>query len=197
MPAFVRDAGKEQMLELALIENIQREDLNPIEIAMAFERLALDHRLTHEQIAQKTGKDRSTVTNFLRLLRLAPAAREALINGYITMGHAKAMLNLPGSIQQEPVLRQIIAGQMSVREAEGLVKKAAAAESNPSDPQIIETKEHKSERIDPNIRAAVDEMSMALGTKVKLTPRGDHAGRLEIEYYSSEDLDRIYSLIVK
>ncbi len=191
IPALVRDVAQDELLELALIENIQREDLNPIEIAAAFERLVSEHGLSHEQIAERTGKDRSSVTNFLRLLKLAPEVRQALASGEIAMGHARALLAVSAE-QQASVCGEIKRGQLSVRNTEALVRKITDLR-----PQIAPESESGDSSIDPNIRAAIDEMSMALGTKVKLIPRGEKTGRLEIEYYSQEDLERIYSVIVK
>ncbi|MBV8553850.1 MAG: ParB/RepB/Spo0J family partition protein [Acidobacteriaceae bacterium] len=197
IPALVRTVEQIQLLELALIENIQREDLNPIEIATAFERLSSQHGLSHEQIAERTGKQRSTVTNFLRLLNLGPDARNELIAGRISMGHARALLNLTDAKEQAQACENIINNRLSVRETEALVKKLT--EPPPPPPEASPVLEPKPEppQIDPNVRAALDEMEMALGTRVRLVARSDKAGRLEIEYYSQEDLDRIYSVIVK
>jgi ParB family chromosome partitioning protein len=187
IPALVRKVEKRQALQLALIENIQREDLNPMDIATAFEKLASEHGLSHEQIAERTGKDRSTVTNLLRLLKLGDAAKNELRGGSITVGHARALLNITDERQQLDVCYQIVSKKLSVRETEALIKRLNAEQRQPS------TAEPKEEpKIDPNIRAALDDMAMALGTKVNLTPR-----KLEIEYYSQEDLDRIYSVIVR
>jgi ParB family chromosome partitioning protein len=182
--ALVRTVDDSQRLELALIENIQREDLSPLEIAAAFERLAEEHHMSHEQIAERTGKDRSTVTNFLRLLRLGDVAKNMLKSGRLTMGHARAILNLSDTEQQASVCREILGKHLSVRETEDLVRRMA----RPAKPEVTKTKV----KLDANVRAALDEIAMALGTKVNLTPR-----RLEIEYYSAEDLERIYSVIVK
>src|SRR5579875_3173707 len=165
IPALVRTVEREKQLELALIENIQREDLNPIEIATAFQRLVTEHGLSHEQIAERTGKDRSTVTNFLRLLRLSPFVRQ-----------------------------EIIAKQFSVRETEVFVKRLTDSAA-PKGSASLPAKEPKP--LDPNVRAALDEMARALGTRVRLVAKSATAGRLEIEYYSQDDLDRIYSVIVK
>jgi ParB family chromosome partitioning protein len=186
--ALVRTVEDIHRLELALIENIQREDLNPLEIAAGFERLATEHGMSHEKIAERTGKERSTVTNFLRLLRLGDEAKRALKNGQISMGHARTLLNLTDDAQQTHACREIIDKRLSVRATEDLVKKLShqAREPKPDSKPMAE------EKTDPNIRAAVEEMEMALGTKVNLYPR-----RLEIEYYSPEDLERIYSVIVK
>jgi ParB family chromosome partitioning protein len=193
IPALVRNVAQHQHLELALIENIQREDLNPIEIATAFYRLADEHGLSHEQIAERTGKDRSTVTNLLRLLRLSPHVKDALIAGTISMGHARALLNISDYEDQARACDDIVAKQLSVRDTEGLVKKL----TQPT-PELTQVTEKKAiVQMDPNERAALDEMAMALGTRVRLVKRSATSGRLEIEYYSQDDLDRIYSVIVR
>lgn len=193
IPALVRSVEKDKLLELALIENIQREDLNPIEIATAFQRLASEHGLSHEQIAERTGKDRSTVTNFLRLLRLSPLVRHEVISGRLSMGHARALLNISDEARQQRACDEVIEKQLSVRETEAYVKQL----TNESTPKSAPTEKPEPKPLDPNIRAALDEMAMALGTKIKLIAKSASAGRLEIEYYSQDDLDRIYSVIVK
>lgn len=193
IPALVRSVEKEKLLELALIENIQREDLNAIEIATAFQRLASEHGLSHEQIAERTGKDRSTVTNFLRLLRLSPLVRHEVTTGRLSMGHARALLNITDESRQQRACDEIIEKQLSVRETETFVKRLT--EGTP--PKVAPAEKPEPKPVDPNIRAALDEMSMALGTKVKLFPKSAGAGKIEIEYYSQDDLDRIYSVIVK
>ena len=193
IPALVRTVQQDQMLELALIENIQREDLNPVEAAMAFQRLVEEHGLSHEDVAERTGKDRSTITNFLRLLRLAPLVLNELSRGAITVGHARALLNIPGPDDQFDLCQEIIANQLSVRETETLVKNLA------NKPKTGDGKEGKKEppRLDPNIRAALEELTLALGTKVRIVPKSASAGRIEVEYYSQDDLDRIYAVITK
>jgi len=195
IPALVRDVEKQQILELALVENIQREDLNAIEVANAFHNLATEHGLSHEQIAERTGKERSTVTNFLRLLKLSPFVRNELVRGSISVGHARALLNIADDNLQATLCERIIGEQLSVRATERLIRtlgQSPAAASN--EPQ--KTPDDQPE-IDPNVRAALDEMTLALGTRVRLIPKTDSSGRLEIEYYSQDDLDRIYSIIVK
>lgn len=191
IPAVVRSADEHQRLELALIENIQREDLNAVEIAQAFQRLAEQHGLSHEQIAERTGKERSTITNFLRLLRLSPYVRNELVSGTISVGHARVLLNIPEEREQRELCNEIIAKQLSVRQTEALIKKLTNSAMREDAPEREESK------LDPNIRAALEEMAAALGTKVKLIPKSESAGRLEIEYYSQDDLERIYSVIVK
>lgn len=191
VPALVRSVDQDRVLELALIENLQREDLNPVETATAFYRLVSEHGLSHEEIAERTGKDRSTITNFLRLLKLSPLVLNELTRGTITVGHARALLNIPDADAQMNACRRIVSNELSVRETERLVK--ALTKLNVVDGQVEEKKEKK---LDPNIRAALDEMAAVLGTRVKLIPKGA-GGRLEIEYYSKDDLDRIYSAIVR
>ena len=193
IPALVRSIEQHQLLELALIENIQREDLNPIEIAAAFHSLTTQHGLSHEQIAERTGKDRSTVTNFVRLLKLSPFVRGALTSGQISVGHARTLLNLADEGAQADTCRQIVEEQLSVRQTEKLVKELT---NKPVSKKKGELKT-EGEPIDPNVRAALEEIASALGTKVKLYAKSATAGRLEVEYYSQEDLARIYSVITK
>jgi ParB family transcriptional regulator, chromosome partitioning protein len=202
IPALVRSADEHQRLELALIENLQREDLNPIEVATAFQRLIDEHKFSHEQIAQRTGKDRSTVTNLLRLLRSSPFVRSALIDGSITMGHARALLNVPGEDAQDYLCREVIEKQYSVRQTESMVRYveqengASQAQAAPAATPTRALAAVDNED-DPNIRAAIADLEAALGTRVRLTRKPNGAGRLEIEFYSADDLDRIYSVIIK
>ncbi|HEX3682786.1 MAG TPA: ParB/RepB/Spo0J family partition protein [Bryobacteraceae bacterium] len=191
IPALVRNVEKAQLLQLALIENIQREDLNPIEIAIGFQRLATEYELSHEEIARRTGKERSTVTNFIRLLKLSPRLRNEVVRGTLTLGHARALLNIADEGEQWAACEQILQKGLSVRETERLVKHL----TNAAKPR--KEREEGQDGMDPNVRAALDEIAMALGTKVRLVARSEKAGRLEIEYYSQDDLDRIYSVIVR
>jgi ParB family chromosome partitioning protein len=191
IPALVRSVEQDRILELALIENLEREDLNPVETAAAFQRLVSEHGLSHEEIAERTGKDRSTITNFLRLLKLSSLVLNELTRGNISVGHARALLNISDAQAQMNACQRIVSNQLSVRETERLVKNLT---NLPTDSQAQESKEKK---LDPNIRAALDEMAAALGTRVRLVPKAGAGGRLEIEYYTKDDLDRIYSTIVK
>lgn len=192
IPSIVRTVEQHELLELALVENIQREDLNPIEVALAFQALADHHGLQHDQIAERTGKDRSTITNFLRLLRLPSTVQGELIRGKITAGHARALLNLPEVSQQEEICRAIVNEQLSVRAVERLVKDL----NSPKVTRLPQASRSPIES-DANIKAALDDMAMSLGTKVNLVSKTPTSGRIEIEYYSQEDLDRIYSVITK
>ena len=195
IPALVRTVEQNQLLELALIENIQREDLNPIETATAFARLIEQHKLSHEQVAERTGKDRSTITNFLRLLKLPREVQEDLGRGDISMGHARALLGLPTATAQRQACQQVLDKRLSVRETEKLVKSLTApkADGLGKEPGTAE------EPLDANVRAALDEMRSVLGTKIRLIPKSAArgSGRIEIEYYSQDDLDRIYAVIVR
>ena len=191
IPVYVRNVDQNKILELALIENIQREDLNPVETAQAFEQLIGKYQLTHEQIAERTGKDRSTITNFLRLLKLPQMVLENLIAGTISMGHARALAGLPDQPSQIETCEKIVAAGLSVRDTEQLVKRLTSSAPSPAAKQ-----EKEKQSVDPNTRAAIEQMSMSLGTKVKIHPRSEKSGRLEIEYYSLDDLQRIFEVIV-
>lgn len=186
--ALVRTLSDEQALELSLVENIQREDLNPLEQARAFERLAADFGLTQEEIAQRTGKDRATVANTMRLLRLPPEVQALLEEGKLSAGHARALLKLEDS----PVLQRVLAKRMasrrlSVRQAEEMVDRRLPGVRKE---RIVQSPQ------DPNVRAAEEAMEQALGTKVRVVERRGGRGQVEIEYYSLEDLNRIYYIIV-
>lgn len=191
IPVYVRNVDQNKILELALIENIQREDLNPVETAQAFEQLIGKYQLTHEQIAERTGKDRSTITNFLRLLKLPQMVLENLIAGTISMGHARALAGLPDQPSQIETCEKVVAAGLSVRDTEQLVKRLTSSAAVPAAKQ-----EKEKQSVDPNTRAAIEQMSMSLGTKVKIHPRSEKSGRLEIEYYSLDDLQRIFEVIV-
>jgi ParB family chromosome partitioning protein len=188
IPVYVREAEPDRVLELALIENIQRADLNPVETAGAFRQLIDRYGLTHDQVAERTGKDRSTVTNFLRLLNLSRPVLESLAGGRISVGHARTLLNVPDPNAQWAACQRIIQNRLSVRQTEAYVKKL----TEPPKPSAAKTAPPP---LDPNVRAALDEIAMALSTKVRLVSRSESSGRLEIEYYSQEDLDRIYAVI--
>ena len=188
IPAVVRELGDRDALELALTENLLREDLNPIEAAHGYEVLQQKHGLSHEEIATRLGLDRSTVTNTLRLLRLPPEVQELISQGKLTAGHARAVLGLPESVQGEVALAIVKSG-WSVREVENRVAASNREPAQPPDAPPAPT-------LDANVRAAVLEMERTLGTRVKI--RGDDKrGKIEISYYSVEDLNRIYEFIVK
>jgi ParB family chromosome partitioning protein len=184
VPVIVRDVapGQERsLLEMALIENIQREDLNPIEEALAYRRLADDFQLTQEDIAAAVGKDRASVANHLRLLKLPDDVRNEVASGRLSMGHARALLGLADEETQRRTAHDVIARRLSVRETEALVKKTAGAlqEAPRAAPPDVHT------------RAAEDRLRLALGTRVRIVRQGTR-GRIEIDFGSEDELIRIY-----
>jgi ParB family chromosome partitioning protein len=183
IPAIIREVGDEKILEIALVENIQREDLNPIEVATALQRLANEFQLSHEELAQRTGKDRTTVTNLLRLLRLPADVQELLGEKKISMGHARALLSLPEEEQQRSVAEKILRQGLSVRQVEQLVKQM----QEPAEPAAKPAS-------DPNVAAAIARLEECLGAPVRLVERGKK-GRIEISYGSAAELDRLYSVL--
>jgi ParB family chromosome partitioning protein len=185
VPAIVQDYADERILEIALIENIQREDLNPMETAQALERLHTEMNLSHEEIATRTGKDRTTITNMIRLLRLPRDVQLLVAERRLSMGHARAILGLATPELQTQVAEKAAAQGFSVRQVERLVKKVNEPRVPSEDPLQ-----------DPNIKAAVGSLEAALGTRVRIVEKSDQRGRIEIEYYSQEELQRIYEWIV-
>lgn len=188
VPAIVRDVPENQILEITLIENIQREELNPVELAEALARLGSDANLTHEQIAERTGKDRITVTNHLRLLKLPEEVRKRVASGDLTMGHAKVLMGLATAEAQKALAARIAAQGLSVRQTESLAKK------QPEKPITYRTLTAQALQ-DPNVQAAVREIERALGTRVRLIGDDLH-GKIVIEYHSPDDLDRIYGVLL-
>jgi len=187
VPAIVREVAEDRLLEMALIENIQRQDLNPIEEARAYQSLIEDFGLTQAEVAEKVGRQRSSIANSIRLLDLPPRVQEMVEQGALTMGHAKALAALPGAKAQEVGAGIIAKGGLSVRETESWVKRHTQVES---------VKVSQS-RPDPHIRAAEEALQQALGTKVRIQPAGGEKGRILIEYYSSDELNRLYDRLVK
>ncbi|MGH3426321.1 MAG: ParB/RepB/Spo0J family partition protein, partial [Candidatus Dormibacteraceae bacterium] len=194
VPALVRKVSNEQAAEQSLIENLQREDLNPMEMAYAFARLASEFGLTQEQIAARTGKERATVANHLRLLKMPASAQGFLAVGKISFGHAKVLMGLPGSDAIETVLSHVLRDGLSVRQTEELAKKhmwgetAPVATNGDSSPQP----RHR----DPNVKEAERQLMAALGTKVNIVDKGGR-GKVVIEYKTLEDFDRIVEALGK
>ena len=185
VPAIIQDYADERILEVALIENIQREDLNPMETAQALERLHREMNLSHEEIASRTGKDRTTITNMIRLLRLPREVQLLVAERRLSMGHARAILGLLSPELQTQVAEKAAAQGFSVRQVERLVKKV-------NEPRVPSEDALQ----DPNIKAAVGSLEAALGTRVRIVEKSDQRGRIEIEYYSQEELQRIYESII-
>jgi ParB family transcriptional regulator, chromosome partitioning protein len=187
VPVAIREIPDEQLLEISLIENIQREDLNPIETAQAFARLSTELGLSPELIGQRTGKDRSTIVNFLRLLQLPEDLQQLVAEGRLSAGHARCLLTLPtGSLQRE-VAEKAVSQGWSVRQTERTTQRMMADR----DPKHVDEVQ-----VDPNVKAAIEEMERILGTRVRILEKAKKGGKIEIEYYSPEDLGRIYDVIV-
>lgn len=186
VPIVVKDVPDHDLLEIALIENIQRENLNPIEEAQAYQRLIENVGLTQEALAARVGRDRSYITNYLRLLKLPDDLQKLVIEGRLSTGHARTILGLSHVDLQRKIARQVIDGALSVRATEHLVRKAV--EGSPA---------KTASAVDPNIRAAETKLRRALGTQVRIVQlRGEGQGKVEISFYSNQDLDRIYNLLL-
>lgn len=187
----IQDFAQERLLEVALIENIQREDLNPIETAHAFDRLVRELGLTHEEIGRRTGKDRSSIANSIRLLKLPPSVQQLVAEGRLPMGQARALLSVPGESDQTSLAEKAAAQGLSTRQVEALVRQM-------TEPRAAKKEESakSGSREDPNVKAAIFELERVLGTRVKIVPLGENHGKIEIEYFSQDDLQRIYALIV-
>lgn len=185
VPVVIKDVQEEKLLELALIENLQREDLNPLEEARAYAMLLDKFQLTQEEISRQVGKDRSSVANYLRLLKLPKSVQQEVLAENLTMGHARALLSLDDQETQLQVCQRIKEGRLSVREAERLVKRLK--EGIRAKAPVLPP--------DPFIRAAEERLQRKLGTKVSIR-RKAKGGRIEIEYYSEQDLQRLFSLLI-
>ena len=184
----IQEVADPQMLELALVENIQREDLNPIEMAEAYDRLNRDLHLSHEEIGRRTGKDRTSIVNTIRLLKLPREVQRLLAEQRLSMGHARAVLGLPSAEMQIRVAEKAAAQGMSVRRVEALVQELTADRSQPSG--------RPEDRLDPNVKAAIEGLRDALGTRVRIVEVNEQKGRIEIEYYSQAELERLYERIL-
>jgi ParB family chromosome partitioning protein len=188
VPIVVKEVPDESLLEIALIENIQRENLNPIEEAQAYKKLIETVGLTQESLASRVGRDRSYITNYLRLLRLPDDLQQLVKDGRLSTGHARTIVGLSQPDIQRRVARQVIDGGLSVRATEHLVQKLAEGRR---------AKNTAPRPIDPNLRAAETKLRRALGTQVRITQSGpDGRGRVEISFFNNRDLDRIYSLLM-
>jgi ParB family chromosome partitioning protein len=190
VPAVIRTVSDDKVLELALIENIQREDLNPIEEARAYKKLIDTVGLTQETVAERVGRDRSYVTNYLRLLRLPDDLQDLLQKGKLSTGHARALLATDRLDVQRRLARKIIEQDLSVRATERLVR------------QVVEPRERKTgaraPTSDPNIRAAETKLRRHFGTQVKIVQtEGSNSGKIEFEFYNAGDLDRLYTLLLR
>jgi ParB family chromosome partitioning protein len=185
VPAIVKDVAEDKLLEWALVENIQREDLNVIEEAQAYVRLIESHNLSHEEIAKKLGKDRSTVANTIRLLRLPEEVLTGLIDGRLQGGHARALLALPTPEHQRQLAKRIMEDKLSVRQVEEMVNRSVSRKRRAK----------PSRTLDQDLIALETKMGRKLGTQVRLFPSKNNSGKIEIRYYSLDDLDRLLNLL--
>ena len=186
VPADIRDLGDRETLELAVTENVMREDLNPIEVAHAYDSLQERFQLSHEEIAARIGINRSTVSNTLRLLGLPEQIQNMVANGDVSAGHARALLGLQSADRQNELAQLIAKRGLSVRQVESIV---ASAQSAPEAQRVAR-------KVDPNTRAAALEMERSLGTRVRIVG-SENRGKIEISYFSGDDLQRLYELLTR
>ncbi len=187
IPALIKETTSQDSLEIALIENIQREDLNPIETAGALSKLSTDYNLTQEALSRRVGKDRATIANYLRILKLPDEIKSFINNGSLSLGHAKAILAVDGGQRQIEAAREIVKGGLSVRATEALCKKLSV----PSQPKVKKKQDKLPEVADLEIK-----LTQSLGTKVKIRHK-DKRGTIEIEYYSLDELDRLLEVLLQ
>ena len=186
VPVLVRNYTERQIMEISLIENIQREDLNPIEEALAYKTLMTEYELTQEEVAARVSKNRTTVTNSLRLLKLGKKVQDMLIKKEITEGHARALIGIEDKKRQLEIAQKVIKDKLSVRDIEKFVKE----NDKPAKP-----KKKLSNELEIFYNDVAEKMKTKLGTKVSVTGKGDGSGKIEIEFYSNDDLDRIRALL--
>lgn len=188
IPAILRNVSDDRKLEMALVENIQRQELNPLEEAKAYELLLSDLQLTQEEVARRVGKDRSTISNQLRLLKLPKKIQDMISDGLLDGGHARALLALPSEAAMLEAAEKVVAELLTVREAEELVRAIGTRKSA----TVVAPVER-----DPNVEAAEERLTKALGTRVRITRgRKKGSGKIEIDFYSEDELDRLFSLLV-
>jgi ParB family chromosome partitioning protein len=187
LPVIVRNYTEQEIAEISLIENLQREDLNPIEEAMAFRSLIEEYSLRQEDVAERVSKSRAAVTNSMRLLKLSPKVQEYVVNGDLSAGHARALLAVEDPAGQEAAADKIVSGKLSVREAERLVKALNKTKTVPR---------KKDEQLEAILRDLEEKIRHSLGTNAAIVPKGKKGGKIEIEYYSNDDLDRIIERLI-
>ena len=187
IPAYVRIANDQESLEMALVENIQRQDLDPIEIALSYQRLIDEINLTQEQMSDRVGKKRSTISNYLRLLKLDPIIQTGMRDGFISMGHGRAMINIDKAIDQLEVYEKIIKNKLSVRATESLVKNL----NNPSS----EPKTEGASELPKHIKKGIKEISEYFGHKIDVKVSKNGSGKITIPFHSEEDFNRIKKLV--
>ncbi|PKQ68573.1 ParB/RepB/Spo0J family partition protein [Raineya orbicola] len=187
IPAYIRTANDQQMLEMALIENIQRENLNPIEIALSYQRLITECNLKQEELGERVSKNRVTVTNYLRLLKLPPIIQAALRDKQISMGHARAIINVENPDTQIAILKKILAEDLSVRAVENLVRDLASPKNK--------QKKTAENSLSYEIKQLQQKLSSHFGTKIAIKANNKNQGEIKIPFHSTEDLNRILELL--
>ncbi|AFE09733.1 ParB family protein [Corallococcus coralloides DSM 2259] len=190
IPAIVREVTEAESFELALVENLQRADLNPIEEADGYRRLVEEFKLTQEQVAQKVGKERSTVANALRLLALPPDVKAMVADGSLSMGHARALLGVPRLPELQNLAKQVTEKKLSVRDTERLVQQGKSAKGGKDAGK-------PAPKVSPQVKALTEELQRRLGTKVRLSEKSPGKGTLEVDFFSYDDLDRLLKLLRK
>jgi len=193
IPAIIKDYSEQEIAEIALIENLQREDLDVIEEALAYKRLKTEYKLTDEKIAEKVSKSRAAVTNAMRLLKLSKAVQEMLINDKISMGHARALLSIEDEAKQLEIAEKIEDADLSVRETEKLIK--SLSEEKPEKPKKKKSEDLSKYQIQYD--DYVDKLSKKLGVKTSVTLKDKSSGKFEIDFYSSDDFEKIFRLLYK
>ncbi len=190
VPAVIRQAGEHDTLEIALIENLQRQDLNPLEEAQAYERLIVEFGMTQDEVARRVGKNRATIANMLRLLKLPGEVQQWVRENKLSTGHAKAILSLSEPDAILDAARKVIHGNLSVRQAEMLMSRISKGEAGHDESGA------DSEAVDPNVKAAIRALEQVLGTKVGIQENAGK-GRIEIHFYSFEEMNRLYEGLLK
>lgn len=186
IPSYIRIANDEQMLEMALVENIQRKNLDPIEVALSYQRLIDEIQLTQEELSVRVGKKRSTVTNYLRLLKLDPILQTGIRDGFISMGHGRALINIKSSENQLGIYEKILLDRLSVRQTEELVKRLKTDKGTPNEIK---------KQLPKYIKNSLSEINSYLGQKVNVTLNGKGKGKISIPFHSKEEFERIKNLL--
>ena len=185
VPAYIRLANDQEMLEMALVENIQRKNLDPIEVALSYQRLIDEIQLTQEELSTRVGKKRSTVTNYLRLLKLDPILQTGMRDGFISMGHGRAMINVENTEDQLAIYEKILSDKLSVRQTEDLVKNLKSAT----------IAKPKKKQIPPYIKTSIKDISEYFGHKIDVSVNTNGKGKISIPFHSEEDFNRIKNLL--
>lgn len=190
IPVIIKELTEQEIVEISLIENIQRENLNPIEEAQAYKRLLTEFNLKQEEVAERVSKSRTAVTNSMRLLKLSDSVQQMVIDNMITTGHARALITIEDPEQQYEVAKRIFDEKLNVRDVEKLVKNL----NKPVKEKKVVTADKSLEAVYQNIE---ENLKQKLSTKVNITPKGNGAGKIEIEFYSHDDLEKIMDLLSK